>query len=146
MPWRQCPKYVITNAESIFFSPILTTAFLNYSVMCSVSLTLEFFRFENLVEELWQLRTYCARLKEHLEQSPNLPDNNIQLCTSVLMPINELITKEIRMLVQQSFIVAKQPNVVLKQHNKFTADIRLLIGDKLGIRFLNIKVGVKLIR
>uniref|UniRef100_A0A915JRZ5 Signal transducer and activator of transcription n=1 Tax=Romanomermis culicivorax TaxID=13658 RepID=A0A915JRZ5_ROMCU len=102
-------------------------------------------QFENLTEELWQLRTYSLWMKEHLEQAPNLPDNNVQLCLSVLTPIINSLTKELEELVSSSFIVSKQPPVVLKQHNKFAAEIRLLIGDKLGIRFLNLKVNVKLI-
>lgn len=99
-----------------------------------------------MAEELWQLRTYAVWMKEHLEQAPNLPDNNVSDCLGVLTPIGNVLTRELDGLVRDSFIVSKQPNVVLKQHNKFNAETRLLIGEKLGIRFLNLKVGVKLIR
>jgi hypothetical protein len=34
----------------------------------------------------------------------------------------------------RSFIVSEQPEPVLKTQHKFTATVRLLIGDRLGIR------------
>jgi hypothetical protein len=104
-----------------------------------------FFRFEQLAEEAWSLRTYAVWIKDLLQQAPNLPDNNVQQCLTVLQPMGASITRELESLVRESFIVSKQPNVVLKQHNKFTAETRLLVGDKLGFKFLNLKVGVKLI-
>uniref|UniRef100_A0A0M3J8D7 Signal transducer and transcription activator (inferred by orthology to a D. melanogaster protein) n=1 Tax=Anisakis simplex TaxID=6269 RepID=A0A0M3J8D7_ANISI len=57
------------------------------------------------------------------------------------------LTKLLCMLVSQSFIVAIQPEPVLKTQHKFIAEVRLLIGDKLGIKqhLVNTNVTVKII-
>ncbi|VDO92842.1 unnamed protein product [Soboliphyme baturini] len=101
--------------------------------------------FEGLAEEVWTLRTYVLWLRELLTKAPRLPDQNVQQCLTVLEPILGVFTHELRTIVHRSFVVSKQPNVVLKQHNKFSAEARLLVGDKFGIKFFNLKVGVRLI-
>ncbi|KAK0399040.1 hypothetical protein QR680_002880 [Steinernema hermaphroditum] len=76
--------------------------------------------FELLAEQNWQLRTFA------------LLDN---------------LTKLLCMLVSQSFVVAVQPEPVLKTQHKFVSEVRLLIGDKLGIKqhLVNTNVTVKII-
>lgn len=51
------------------------------------------------------------------------------------------------MLVSQSFVVSVQPDPVLKTQHKFVAEVRLLIGDKLGIKqhLVNTNVTVKIV-
>lgn len=51
------------------------------------------------------------------------------------------------MLVSQSFVVSVQPEPVLKTQHKFVTEVRLLIGDKLGIRqhMVNTTVTAKII-
>lgn len=57
------------------------------------------------------------------------------------------LTKLLCMLVSQSFVVAIQPEPVLKTQHKFLAEVRLLIGDKLGIKqhLVNTNVTVRII-
>uniref|UniRef100_A0A5S6QMM1 Signal transducer and activator of transcription n=1 Tax=Trichuris muris TaxID=70415 RepID=A0A5S6QMM1_TRIMR len=102
-------------------------------------------RFEYIAEEVWTLLTVAQWFSELLEQSPKLPDQNVPQCLAMSQQILSALTDELRAIVHSSFIVSKQPNVVLKQHNKFNAEARLLIGDKLGIKFFNVKVSVKLV-
>lgn len=85
-------------------------------------------------------------MRDHLEQSLNLPGNHVSDCFGELTPIVNILTRELDGLVRDSFIVSKQPNVILKQHNNFIAETRFLIGEKVGIRFFYINVGLKLIR
>ncbi|OUC41211.1 STAT protein, DNA binding domain protein [Trichinella nativa] len=101
--------------------------------------------FECLAEEVWTILTITFWFIELLEQTPKLPDNNVSKCLPAVESIRSLLIDELKMIIQKSFIVSKQPNVVLKQHNKFNAEVRLLVGDKLGIKFFNVKVTVKLI-
>ncbi|KRZ36233.1 Signal transducer and activator of transcription 1 [Trichinella pseudospiralis] len=101
--------------------------------------------FESLAEEVWTILTITFWFIELLEQTPKLPDNNVSKCLPAVESIRSLLIDELKMIIQKSFIVSKQPNVVLKQHNKFNAEVRLLVGDKLGIKFFNVKVTVKLI-
>lgn len=61
--------------------------------------------------------------------------------------VSDNLTKLLCMLVSQSFVVAMQPDPVLKTQHKFVAEVRLLIGDKLGIKqhLVNTNVSVKII-
>ncbi len=54
---------------------------------------------------------------------------------------------EFLLQISQSFVVAVQPETVLKTQHKFIAEVRLLIGDKLGIKqhLVNTNVTVKII-
>uniref|UniRef100_A0A0R3QIF8 STAT_bind domain-containing protein n=1 Tax=Brugia timori TaxID=42155 RepID=A0A0R3QIF8_9BILA len=67
--------------------------------------------------------------------------------TTNLNSILDNLTKLLCMLVSQSFIVAIQPEPVLKTQHKFLAEVRLLIGDKLGIKqhLVNTNVTVRII-
>ncbi|KAI1708376.1 STAT protein, DNA binding domain-containing protein [Ditylenchus destructor] len=100
--------------------------------------------FEMLAENNWQLRTLGWFLNE---RSPQLSDNTAQTHITNLSTVLENLTKLLCMLVSQSFVVVVQPDPVLKTQHKFIAEVRLLIGDKLGIKqhLVNTNVTVKII-
>ncbi|CAD5219374.1 unnamed protein product [Bursaphelenchus okinawaensis] len=103
--------------------------------------------FEMLCENNWQLRTFACWQLDLLRRSPQLSDNTAQTHISHLSHIHETLTKLLCMLVSQSFVVAVQPDPVLKTQHKFVAEVRLLIGDKLGIKqhLVNANVTVKIV-
>lgn len=105
------------------------------------------FRFEMLAEHNWQLRTYACWQMDLLRHSPQLSDNTAQTHMTNLSFVLGSLTKLLCMLVSQSFVVAMQLDPVLKTQHKFTSEVRLLIGDKLGIKqhLVNTNVTVKII-
>lgn len=106
-----------------------------------------FLRFEMLAENNWQLRTYACWQMDLLRHSPQLSDNTASTHMTNLSSVLENLTKLLCMLVSQSFVVAVQPDPVLKTQHKFIAEVRLLIGDRLGIKqhLVNTNVTVKII-
>jgi signal transducer and activator of transcription 5B len=103
--------------------------------------------FEMITENNWQLRTFACWQLDLLRRSPQLSDNTAQSHITNLSTIHETLTKLLCMLVSQSFVVAVQPDPVLKTQHKFVAEVRLLIGDRLGIKqhLVNANVTVKII-
>uniref|UniRef100_A0A915B8H5 Signal transducer and activator of transcription n=3 Tax=Parascaris univalens TaxID=6257 RepID=A0A915B8H5_PARUN len=103
--------------------------------------------FETLAEQNWQLRTFACWQLDLLRRGPQLNDNSAQSHITNLSMVSDNLTKLLCMLVSQSFIVAIQPDAVLKTQHKFIAEVRLLIGDKLGIKqhLVNTNVTVKII-
>ncbi|VIO87448.1 Uncharacterized protein BM_BM6729 [Brugia malayi] len=101
--------------------------------------------FEMLAEQNWQLRTYACWQMDLLRRGPQISGHVAQ--TTNLNSILDNLTKLLCMLVSQSFIVAIQPEPVLKTQHKFLAEVRLLIGDKLGIKqhLVNTNVTVRII-
>ncbi|VDM17945.1 unnamed protein product, partial [Wuchereria bancrofti] len=101
--------------------------------------------FEMLAEQNWQLRTYTCWQMDLLRRGPQISGHVAQ--TANLNSILDNLTKLLCMLVSQSFIVATQPEPVLKTQHKFLAEVRLLIGDKLGIKqhLVNTNVTVRII-
>lgn len=110
-------------------------------------LNLKIFSFEMITENNWQLRTFACWQLDLLRRSPQLSDNTTQTHISHLSTIHENLTKLLCMLVSQSFVVAIQPDPVLKTQHKFVSEVRLLIGDRLGIKqhLVNANVTVKII-
>ncbi|VDM29463.1 unnamed protein product [Toxocara canis] len=103
--------------------------------------------FETLAEQNWQLRTFACWQLDLLRRGPQLNDNTAQSHMNNLSMVLDNLTKLLCMLVSQSFVVAVQPEPVLKTQHKFVAEVRLLIGDKLGIKqhLVNTNVTVKII-
>uniref|UniRef100_A0A914W282 Signal transducer and activator of transcription n=1 Tax=Plectus sambesii TaxID=2011161 RepID=A0A914W282_9BILA len=103
--------------------------------------------FEMLADHNWQLRMYASWLLDLLRRGPQLNDNNARTFIDSLAGIVENLTKTLCILVSHSFVVSQQPEPVLKTQHKFGAEVRLLIGDKLGIKqqLDNANVTVKII-
>ncbi|KAL3076275.1 hypothetical protein niasHS_013546 [Heterodera schachtii] len=103
--------------------------------------------FEVLAENNWTLRACACWQLDLLKRSPRLNDTTVQTHISNLNYILETLTKLLCMLVTQSFVVAVQPDPVLKTQHKFVAEVRLLIGERLGIKqqLINTNVTVKII-
>uniref|UniRef100_A0A158R3S0 Signal transducer and activator of transcription n=1 Tax=Syphacia muris TaxID=451379 RepID=A0A158R3S0_9BILA len=103
--------------------------------------------FELLAEQNWQLRAFASWQLDLLRRGPQLTDNIAQMHITRLSSILDNMTKLLCMLVPQSFVVAVQPESVLKTQHKFVSEVRLLIGDKLGIKqhLVNTNVTVKII-
>ncbi|PAV62272.1 hypothetical protein WR25_05740 isoform B [Diploscapter pachys] len=104
--------------------------------------------FEFLAEQNFQLHTYTCWMLDLLRRAgPNFHDNNAQTTASNLQTLLDQLSKLIFVLVSQSFVVSVQPEPVLKTQHKFMTEVRLLIGDKLGVRqhLANTSVNVKII-
>ncbi|CAJ0936864.1 unnamed protein product, partial [Mesorhabditis belari] len=103
--------------------------------------------FEFLAEQNWQLRTFACYQHDFVKRGPQLNDNNAQTCAQNISAIMDQLSKLLCMLVSQSFVVTVQPDPVLKTQHKFGTEVRLLIGDTLGIRqnLVNTNVTVKII-
>ncbi|KAF1756022.1 hypothetical protein GCK72_012475 [Caenorhabditis remanei] len=103
--------------------------------------------FEFLAEHNWQLNMFACWMCDLLRRAPQLNDGLAQSTIEKLTVISEQMNKLLFMLVSQSFIVSVQPEPVLKTQHKFVTEVRLLIGDKLGIRqqLSNTNVSVKII-
>ncbi|KAL7073899.1 hypothetical protein ACQ4LE_006523 [Meloidogyne hapla] len=103
--------------------------------------------FEVLAENNWTLRAYACWQIDLLRRPTLLADSSAPTHITNLSQILETLTKMLCMLVSQSFVVAVQPDPVLKTQHKFVAEVRLLIGDRLGIKqqLVNTNVTVKII-
>ncbi|VDM94910.1 unnamed protein product [Thelazia callipaeda] len=103
--------------------------------------------FELLAEQNWQLRTYACWQMDLLRRGPQMNGQMAQTHVTNLNSVLDNLTKLLCMLVSQSFVVAVQPEPVLKTQHKFFAEVRLLIGDKLGIKqhLVNTNVTVRII-
>ncbi|CEF71220.1 SH2 domain and p53-like transcription factor, DNA-binding domain and EF-hand domain pair and STAT transcription factor, DNA-binding, subdomain and STAT transcription factor, all-alpha domain and STAT transcription factor, DNA-binding domain and STAT transcription factor, coiled coil domain-containing protein [Strongyloides ratti] len=103
--------------------------------------------FELLADHSWQLRTFTSWLIDLLGRGPQLNDNVAQTFINSLNSVFENLTKLLCMLVSQSFVVAYQPDPVLKTQHKFMTEVRLLIGDRLGVKqqLVNANVTVTII-
>ncbi|PAV84840.1 hypothetical protein WR25_10088 isoform A [Diploscapter pachys] len=103
--------------------------------------------FEFLAEQNFQLHTYTCWMLDLLRRGPNFHDNNAQTTASNLQTLLDQLSKLIFVLVSQSFVASVQPEPVLKTQHKFMTEVRLLIGDKLGVRqhLANTSVNVKII-
>uniref|UniRef100_A0A0R3RLI8 SH2 domain-containing protein n=1 Tax=Elaeophora elaphi TaxID=1147741 RepID=A0A0R3RLI8_9BILA len=100
-----------------------------------------------LAEQNWQLRTYACWQMDLLRRGPQMNGDVAQTHIGNLNSVLDNLTKLLCMLVSQSFVVATQPEPVLKTQHKFLAEVRLLIGDKLGIKqhLVNTNVTVRII-
>lgn len=103
--------------------------------------------FEFLADHNWQLNMFACWMCDLCRRAPQLNDGLAQATAGKLSAISEQLNKLLFMLVSQSFIVSVQPEPVLKTQHKFVTEVRLLIGDKLGIRqqLMNTNVSVKII-
>ncbi|CAD6191338.1 unnamed protein product [Caenorhabditis auriculariae] len=103
--------------------------------------------FEFLAEQNWQLHMFTCWMLDLLRRGPQLNDNNAQTTAANMSTLMDQLTKLLFMLVSQSFVVSVQPEPVLKTQHKFVTEVRLLIGEKLGIRqhLVNTNVTVKII-
>ncbi|MCP9265854.1 Signal transducer and activator of transcription 1 [Dirofilaria immitis] len=103
--------------------------------------------FEMLAEQNWQLRAYACWQMDLLRRGPQMNGHIAQTHIANLNSVLDNLTKLLCMLVSQSFVVAIQPEPVLKTQHKFLAEVRLLIGDKLGIKqhLVNTNVTVRII-
>lgn len=71
-----------------------------------------------LAENNWQMRTLASWQLDLLRHSPQLSDNTAQTHINNLNGVLENLTKLLCMLVSQSFVVAIQPESVLKTQHK----------------------------
>ncbi|CAL2038733.1 unnamed protein product [Caenorhabditis brenneri] len=103
--------------------------------------------FEFLADQNWQLNMFACWMSDLLRRAPQLNDGLAQATVERLNAISQDLNQLLFMLVSQSFIVSVQPEPVLKTQHKFVTEVRLLIGDKLGIRqqLMNTNVAVKII-
>uniref|UniRef100_A0A0N5A4G7 SH2 domain-containing protein n=1 Tax=Parastrongyloides trichosuri TaxID=131310 RepID=A0A0N5A4G7_PARTI len=103
--------------------------------------------FELLADNSWQLRTFTSWQIDLLSRGPQLNDNVAQTFINSLNSVFDNLTKLLCMLVSQSFVVAHQPDPVLKTQHKFMTEVRLLIGDRLGVKqqLVNANVTVTII-
>ncbi|VDL84042.1 unnamed protein product [Nippostrongylus brasiliensis] len=103
--------------------------------------------FEFLAEQNWQLHMFASWTLDLLTRGPQINDNHAHSTASNLTTLADQLTKLLFMLISQSFVVSVQPEPVLKTQHKFVTEVRLLIGDKLGIRqhLVNTNVTVKII-
>ncbi|RCN39260.1 hypothetical protein ANCCAN_14837, partial [Ancylostoma caninum] len=92
--------------------------------------------FEFLAEQNWQLHMFASWTLDLLTRGPQVNDSHAHSTASNLTTLADQLTKLLFMLISQSFVVSVQPEPV-----------RLLIGDKLGIRqhLVNTNVTVKII-
>jgi len=87
---------------------------------------------ERLAENLWMIRQQIRQLnalQEQLFLKPDEPDTTLPLNTRLMNQSTHLL----RLLIQSSFVLEKQPPQVLKTQTKFTTTARLLIGGKLNV-------------
>ncbi|VDP26686.1 unnamed protein product, partial [Heligmosomoides polygyrus] len=100
-----------------------------------------------LAEQNWQLHMFASWTLDLLTRGPQINDNHAHSTASNLTTLADQLTKLLFMLISQSFVVSVQPEPVLKTQHKFVTEVRLLIGDKLGIRqhLVNTNVTVKII-
>lgn len=84
---------------------------------------------------------------KRISLGPQLNGHVAQTHIANLNSVLDNLTKLLCMLVSQSFVVAVQPEPVLKTQHKFLAEVRLLIGDRLGIKqhLVNTNVTVRII-
>ncbi|KJH48634.1 STAT protein, DNA binding domain protein [Dictyocaulus viviparus] len=103
--------------------------------------------FEFLAEQNWQLHMFASWTLDLLTRGPQINDSHAHSTASNLTTLADQLTKLLFMLISQSFVVSIQPEPVLKTQHKFVTEVRLLIGDKLGIRqhLVNTSVTVKII-
>ncbi|CAI4231884.1 unnamed protein product [Auanema sp. JU1783] len=103
--------------------------------------------FEFLADHNWNMHMFSTWLLDLLQRGSHFTDNNAQLTIDNLTTIGNQLSKLLFMLVAQSFVVSVQPDPVLKTQHKFVTEVRLLIGDKLGIRqhMVNANVTIKII-
>ncbi|ULT93174.1 hypothetical protein L5515_010141 [Caenorhabditis briggsae] len=103
--------------------------------------------FEFLADNIWQLNMFACWMCDLCRRAPQLNDGLAQSSAAKLTTISEQLNRLLFVLVSQSFIVSVQPEPVLKTQHKFVTEVRLLIGDKLGIRqqLMNTNVSVKII-
>ncbi|EYB92848.1 hypothetical protein Y032_0189g1188 [Ancylostoma ceylanicum] len=103
--------------------------------------------FEFLAEQNWQLHMFASWTLDLLTRGPQVNDSHAHSTASNLTTLADQLTKLLFMLISQSFVVSVQPEPVLKTQHKFVTEVRLLIGDKLGIRqhLVNTNVTVKII-
>jgi signal transducer and activator of transcription 5B len=59
--------------------------------------------------------------------------------------LKEQITKLLKDLVTNTFLIEKQPTQVIKTHCKFTSTVRLLVGGKLNVYMTPPRVKVTII-
>ncbi|CAJ0937190.1 unnamed protein product, partial [Mesorhabditis belari] len=89
--------------------------------------------FQWLIEQIWQLRTHASYQMELMQRGPqNNNDQNSPIFAQNLSLIVEQLNNVLKTLTFHSFIVSKQPELILKTSTKFKT--RLLIGDSLGMR------------
>ncbi|CAJ0937556.1 unnamed protein product, partial [Mesorhabditis belari] len=104
--------------------------------------------FQWLIEQIWQLRTHASYQMELMQRGPqNNNDQNSPIFAQNLSLIVEQLNNVLKTLTFHSFIVSKQPELILKTSTKFKVETRLLIGDSLGMRqnLVNTNVTVKII-
>lgn len=84
--------------------------------------------FEGLADLTWKNRNQISRMQSLGQEFPIDKPQGIQsTVTNLSISVNNILTN----LVQSAFIVECQPPQILKVNNKFTAKVRLLLGNKL---------------
>ncbi|KAK0399041.1 hypothetical protein QR680_002880 [Steinernema hermaphroditum] len=103
-------------------------------------------RFVNDLAELQRIQLAISQLEQE-QRHDQLSPARQSMMDMQRHAILDNLTKLLCMLVSQSFVVAVQPEPVLKTQHKFVSEVRLLIGDKLGIKqhLVNTNVTVKII-
>lgn len=84
--------------------------------------------FESLAELIWRNRLLS---KQFDLMKTRFPQGIIQ--NDLFSNVQQIITGQLVELIQQSFVLEKQPPQVIKTANRFSATVRLLVGSKLQI-------------
>ncbi|XP_060077224.1 signal transducer and activator of transcription 5A-like [Ylistrum balloti] len=84
--------------------------------------------FEGLADLTWKNRNQISQMESFGKDFPiDVPQGIQDMVTSLSRSISNILTN----LVRSAFIVECQPPQILKVNNKFTAKVRLLLGNKL---------------
>lgn len=96
---------------------------------------------QRLCENLSQCGQYLTRIYRHVQDTtPNEIEYKNQL-TGWQGAVEKLIEK----LITRAFIIEEQPPQVMKKDTKFSAKLRLLVGDKFGLNIRPPEVRASLI-
>jgi hypothetical protein len=100
---------------------------------------------ETLAEMVWML-LQLLKQDEVLQHPPWAQgQNNVSTHPPVLAQMHRFTVQLLVNLVKKSFILERQPPQVLKTANRFTATLRILVGNKLNIHMSPPEVTVSII-
>lgn len=99
---------------------------------------------ESLAENLWNIREQI-RVTQNYQQSLTNADEIPQNGQFALTELHTNVTKVLHKLVDRSLIVLDQPPQVMKTNIRFSASVRLLVGNVLSIKIINPEVTVVIV-
>jgi len=95
---------------------------------------------EGLADIIWTMKQQVKQL-QNLREKVSDPQNNGDNKPDLLMDITKLLYN----LVRSTFIIEKQPPQVMKTNTRFTATVRLLVGDVLRVHLSAPAVTVSIV-